>query len=914
MAGLMRHLYGLPKSTDIGGFKVQTSVYGSPIPIAYGMTRVAGNLLHMPATPILVHQSKAASKGAGGGSTYSAPMIIGLCEGPIGGIGKVWRDKDAAVQFVGTYDAEGWLVALGTSAPSPWSLLTGTYPLQALGYQFTAYVANAATPLPNNSMSSYSWEVRGFLPFGGPSSVVDASPADVIPDLLTNTRYGIGWSASRIGSLTAFQDYCAAYGTFISPTIDAQQTARDHINEFLEVSNTGAVWSDGVIKFVPYGDAAQTANGRTFTPNTTPLYDLTADNFLPLGADPDPVKVTRKDPATTFNQVTVEYEDRSYDYNTQTLAAIDQGAVELYGVIPMPVLQVHSAKLAPVAQQVAQIRLQREQSIRNEYTFRAGWTFSLLEPMDLVTLSVPALGLNFTPVRITAVTELSDEMGLEFTAEDWPFGTASATLYGTSAGAGTRPNANVDPGNTATPIIFEGPSALQSSPLELWVGASGGDFWGGCDVYISVDNATFTKVGQIIGKATFGLTTAALANNAAYPVIDTTHTLSVNTTLSLQTLSAQSQQAFDNRLSMCYVGGEFVAYRDLALTSAFHYNLTHLYRGLYGSTIPASHASGSSFVLCDETLLHIPWPQGKIGQVVYFKFPAFNIYGAALQDLSTVTSVAHTIGQDPITPGGSSNSDAIAQGTVSIDANGNCGFSADFTPTAVSFRWLAGTIGYPTDALTTSSGTVFNLGGLHTGTVNNATTIGFGQSLFVTIVPFTGASGTGTALQPIHIRGSYLTYTASKTANYSPGGFVEGTNPSLGRFSDANGNLLCGSSPTTATQNFYLSPVIPSGTSGVTIQQVAVDLWFPSQPIGGVTAVDYFFSRKTTGGGSTALAFANATLGLGWQTLTAGISENTASRSYELNVQFDVHSGSAQQAGAGNLAITYTMPDPKQTL
>jgi hypothetical protein len=49
------------------------------------------------AGPQEFRQSKASrsTKGAAGGEMYIAPMVIGLCEGPIAGIGFVWRDKDS---------------------------------------------------------------------------------------------------------------------------------------------------------------------------------------------------------------------------------------------------------------------------------------------------------------------------------------------------------------------------------------------------------------------------------------------------------------------------------------------------------------------------------------------------------------------------------------------------------------------------------------------------------------------------------------------------------------------------------------------------------------------------------------------------------------------------------------------------
>ena len=57
----------------------------------------------------------------------------------------------------------------------------------------------------------------------------------------------------------------------------------------------------------------------------------------------------------------------------------------------------------------AQLLLQRQLLFRNTYTFRLGWKYCLLEPMDLVQITDARLGLAAQTVRITAVEE--DEEG-----------------------------------------------------------------------------------------------------------------------------------------------------------------------------------------------------------------------------------------------------------------------------------------------------------------------------------------------------------------------------------------------------------------------------------------------------------------------------------------------------------------------
>ena len=120
-------------------------------------------------------------------------------------------------------------------------------------------------------------------------------------------------------------------------------------------------------------------------------------------------------------------------------------------------------------------------------------------------------------------------------------------------------------------------------------------------------------------------------------------------------------------LSLCYVDGELLAYQNEALTTANNYNLTGLHRGLYGSSAGA-HGSGTQFALLANANVFkftLPTNTSLIGQVVYFKFQSFNIYGSATQDISTCTAFPYTVtglgGQVPFTI------QASAPGTLSAN-------------------------------------------------------------------------------------------------------------------------------------------------------------------------------------------------------------------------------------------------------
>jgi hypothetical protein len=73
------------------------------------------------------------------------------------------------------------------------------------------------------------------------------------------------------------------------------------------------------------------------------------------------------------------------------------------------------------------------------------------------------------------------------------------------------------------------------------------------------------------------------------------------------------------------------------------YNLTTLYRGLYGSA-PASHVSGAPFARLDNAIYKLDLPANYIGQTIYLKFQSFNSLGQQVQDLSTCVVYTFTAG------------------------------------------------------------------------------------------------------------------------------------------------------------------------------------------------------------------------------------------------------------------------------
>jgi hypothetical protein len=650
--------------TRLKGVHVQTSAYGGALSIVFGTQRVSGNLIWYGNFKAIAHTTTSSGGGKGFGKsksknttfTYSAAVQVSLCEGTIVGVGAVWKGKEKT-----TLAALGLTLFTGVIGQSAWSFRVGynSVPVNidqenAYGfydqivnfssstvapYSGTAYLAASAYDLGGDaSVPNHGFEVQGLAIYG--SGILDANPKDIATLMLSNAQFGAGFPSGLIGSLTQFDAYCRAAGMFFSPAYTSQRPAADHLSELTDGANTALVWSDGVLKFVPYGDATLTGNGVTYTPNVTALYDLNDDNFL--GNGDDPVTVTRTAPADAYNRVQVEYLDRVNQYNTAIVSVEDQAAIELYGLRIAPVQQAHFVADGTVATVVAQLALQRGLYKRNAYSFSLPASFALLEPMDIVTLTTG--DMVRVAVRITNIDEDGDDFAL--IAEDFPLGVASAALYAHDAGLRYQANLNAAPQSCADPVIFEMPADPSATGLSIAIavgGQTGDSLYGGCHVWLSLDGANYKKEGTISGSSRYGLTTAALA--AASIGINATNTLSVALRANGQIISGSGADVAQGT-TLIVVDGEYLAYQTATLTGTNAYNLTTLNRGLY-NTLGLAHASGVAWVRVDDAIAVLRDLDLKlIGQTIYIKLTAFNTFEGGEQDLSTVTAYTYTITGD----------------------------------------------------------------------------------------------------------------------------------------------------------------------------------------------------------------------------------------------------------------------------
>ena len=117
----------MPDGPRLGELTVQTATYGAFIPRDYGTITQAGNIFWLQGDSLT--ETKETTSGGKGGPpeqstyAYSATFALGLCEGPIDGIRRIWIGSDLF------YDGESsdlTTIIAGNQNATTFTLYTGT--------------------------------------------------------------------------------------------------------------------------------------------------------------------------------------------------------------------------------------------------------------------------------------------------------------------------------------------------------------------------------------------------------------------------------------------------------------------------------------------------------------------------------------------------------------------------------------------------------------------------------------------------------------------------------------------------------------------------------------------------------------------------------------------------------------------
>ena len=605
----------------IADFQINTASYGEVVPEILGTTRVSGNIIDYE--DFTAHEHRTTTRtGKGGGSkhtdisyTYTVAAAIALCEGPIAGIGKVWKDKE-----VYQYPNESIQLTLfnGAVAQAPWPYMTSKHPDKALPYSGLAYMAGVVDLGDRGILPQYNFEVYGKLRDTGDG--VDVNPADYIEHVLQSVGADV-----QIEGIENFRAYCKAADILIStPPAQKSAKAQQIINDIAEITNSLVFWSTDRLKIVPLADKPI----GTWTPANQIQYNLTADDFI-AGTDGQLILYKRKDTSEAYNEATVEFINRANSYEKETVSFEVVADVQRNGLKPASKKTAHYLYTKARAQYYAEQLAMKRLYAKTQYTFRLDWAFCTLEVGDLVTLTDEACQLNRQIVVITAVNEAADGQ-LEFTAEGKPAGTYAPARYDVHENERPFVDYNQEAPSVNDVAIFQTVGDVGGNHVFIGVNAPAG--WGGCSVWLSDNNQNYSRIGSITQQARMGRTRLAFNETAN----------ACEVTLNQGVLKGGTHIDAERANTLCWVNGEALSYEGANMAPNNQFSLTGLVRGQYG-TNAISHNAGERFIRVDEALFRYPYRKEDIGKTIYLKFTSMNLFGSNEQELDEVQAYQYTL-------------------------------------------------------------------------------------------------------------------------------------------------------------------------------------------------------------------------------------------------------------------------------
>lgn len=606
----------------IADFQINTASYGEVVPEILGTTRVSGNIIDYEDFTAHEHSSTTRTGKGGGGSshteityTYTVAAAIALCEGPIAGVGKVWRDKE-----IYTYPSEKIELTLfnGEQGQAPWPYMVSKHPDKALPYSGLAYMAGVVDLGERGSLPQYNFEIMGKLRDTGDG--IDVNPADYIEHVLQSVGADV-----QIEGIENYRAYCRAADILISTPPDQKSAkAQSIINDIAEITNSLVFWSTDRLKIVPLADKPV----GDWTPENQIQYDLTADDFI-AGTDGQLILYKRKDTSEAYNEATVEFINRANSYEKETVSFEVVADVQKNGLKPASKKTAHYLYTKARAQYYAEQLAMKRLYSKTQYTFRLDWAFCTLEVGDLVTLTDEACQLNKQIVVITAVNEAADGQ-LEFTAEGKPAGTYAPARYDVHENERPFVDYNQEAPSVNDVAIFQTVGDVGGNQVFIGVNAPSG--WGGCSVWLSDNDENYARVGSITQQARMGRTLTALSNTGD----------GVSVKLNQGSMKGGTHIDAERANTLSWIDGEALSYEGAQLQTDGSYKLTGLVRGQY-ATIPTDHASGARFIRIDEALYRHAYRKEDIGKTVYLKFTSMNLFGTNEQGLDEVQAYPYKI-------------------------------------------------------------------------------------------------------------------------------------------------------------------------------------------------------------------------------------------------------------------------------
>lgn len=653
MSGLFKGQSMTTKAEQLTSFQSTVCSFGQPLGYAIGTARITSpNLMNHQDFKATEHrESVKTGKKSSSTSityTYNVYLELALCSHKIDGVLRIWvgdTEYENLTKLNSSDTNEGAKLSINLGDNSnPTAYMLSKHPDIAVGYENMAYAYGYVYLGDGASMPSYNFEVRGILANTGDG--IDANPADVI--LFFLKEIGITEDMVDTASFNNYRRYCKEFDLLVSTPADkfnSQRKCQEYVKELLDITNAYMFCSGktGKFKIIPRDDRQR----GSWRPNTTIAYNLTADDMA-VQTDGACVSYVRKDSSEIYNRFGVTFTNRlENNYEQETIYWCDEKDILLHGARTASDLDATWLHTKERAVKVAEMRGRINKTENIQYTFKLPWNY-LLEPADLITLTDEVVGLDHQLCMVQSIQE--DANGImtvvalrrEAVADEVSYD-VPRMIYNTAF------NNNVDGGSIEAPLMITPPSALMSSnSLELWIAVHGqSQFWGGCDIYGSVDDKTYTYYARNLHNSIYGkILTSMTVTTDFVDVHFTNHDI-------VMIEMGDEEDETDYGTRDIWINGEVLSYKYAELidgkqygatveNNINYYRLHGLVRGKYETKISA-HVVNDGVAVIDGSLISIPLTENFLGQELYFKFLSFNILQKNIQALNDVNYYNHRV-------------------------------------------------------------------------------------------------------------------------------------------------------------------------------------------------------------------------------------------------------------------------------
>lgn len=361
---------------------------------------------------------------------------------------------------------------------------------------------------------------------------------------------------------------CRAAGLWGSLTMNSQSSASDWIKTHAAAANAAPVYLGSKFFLIPYSEVSAAGNGAFYQAPTAdgPVGELNADGSDFVGSDGCP-ELDTVDRIGLPNVLQMQCIDRNANYAQVTVQTPDPASTGLYGVRKADPVTNNAVQDPAVARTLLGIQVRRNQYGGDTWSFQASARWSLLSPMDLITLTDTLQGIAGVPVRITGYKEQEDG-SFQGTAEPFVYGMCAPNALAATTPAPNPVNPQQSAGDANAPVIFEPTPGLYpgASGNQIWVVVSSDNAnYGGAQIFVSTDGGASYQPAPggaeansniVIGSAVTGELTA---DWPADTDPDTTNDLLLDLSESNGVLESIGTVAENNFEVLCYIEADTVA-------------------------------------------------------------------------------------------------------------------------------------------------------------------------------------------------------------------------------------------------------------------------------------------------------------------------------------------------------------------